>query len=172
MSNAPAPFETTVEVRDACLCLHAQRAARSLARQFDDAFRPMGLTSGQFSLLNSLNRAVAPTLGQVADLLAMDRTTVTAALKPLERRGLVVSRSDPQDRRARRLALTSAGAELLSRAIPVWRETHSRLERRLAPGQPGDLRAGFTKLCELPEPPPPCGENGCNSPTDRSAGTS
>lgn len=148
MSNRPAPFETTAEVRDACLCLHAQRAARALARRFDEAFRAVGLTSGQFSLLNGLNRSAPATLGQVAELLAMDRTTVTAALKPLERRGLVESLSDPHDRRARRLALTSAGAELLARAIPIWRETHALVEQRLAPGQPHQLREGFKRLRE------------------------
>ncbi len=86
---ADVPFEATLQVRDTCLCLHVQRAARALARRFDEALRPHGLTSGQFSLLMSLNRPEAPNMGSVASLLAMDRTTLTAALKPLERRGLV-----------------------------------------------------------------------------------
>src|ERR1041384_6577477 len=88
-SDKPLPFSTTVEVRDTCLCLHVQRAARAVARQFDEALRPLGLTNGQFSLLMSLNRPEPPTIGDVAALLAMDRTTLTAALKPLERRGIV-----------------------------------------------------------------------------------
>ena len=83
------PFETTLLVRDTCLCLHAQRAARALARRFDLALKPTGLTSGQFSLLMSLNRPEPPKLGSVAALLAMDRTTLTANLKPLERRDLI-----------------------------------------------------------------------------------
>lgn len=83
------PIDITHQVRDHCLCLHVQRAARALARHFDDALRPAGLTNGQFSLLMSLNRPTPPGMGDVADLLAMDRTTLTAALKPLERRGLV-----------------------------------------------------------------------------------
>src|SRR3954447_19400361 len=96
---ADIPFETTLLVRDTCLCLHVQRAARALARRFDDALRPYGLTNGQFSLLMSLNRPEPPAMGPVAALLAMDRTTLTAALKPLERRGLVEIKSDPNDRR-------------------------------------------------------------------------
>jgi DNA-binding MarR family transcriptional regulator len=76
----PVPFETTLEVRDSCLCLHAQRAARALARRFDEVLRPVGLTNGQFSLLMSLNRPEPPPMKPVADLLAMDRTTLTAAL--------------------------------------------------------------------------------------------
>ena len=69
----------------ACVCM--QRAARALARRFDELFRPLDLTNGQFSLLMSLNRAQSPSIGSVASLLAMDRTTLTAALKPLVRRG-------------------------------------------------------------------------------------
>jgi len=84
---AEVPFATTLLVRDTCLCLHLQRAARALARRFDDALRPLGLTSGQYSTMMSLNRPEPPSIGSVASLLAMDRTTLTAALKPLQRIG-------------------------------------------------------------------------------------
>src|ERR1700756_1631055 len=101
------PFEITLEVRDTCLCLHLQRAARAVARRFDAALRPLGLTNGQFSLLMSLNRPEAPSSGSVSAWLAMDRTPLTANLKPLERRGLVEVMVDDADRRARRVALTA-----------------------------------------------------------------
>ena len=103
------PFSLTLHVRDHCLCLHVQRAARALARRFDDALRPLGLTQGQFSLLMSLNRPEPPSMKDVAALLAMDRTTLTANLKPLERRGLVKVKVDKTDKRGRRLHLTAAG---------------------------------------------------------------
>src|ERR1700726_1660252 len=96
MSRASSvPFATTLRIRDCCLCLHVQRAARALARRFDEALRPVGLTNGQFSLLMSLNRPEPAGMASVATLLAMDRTTLTAALKPLERRGLVTVAKDP-----------------------------------------------------------------------------
>ena len=133
MSNPkPVTFETTLRVRDACLCLHLQRAARSVARRFDAAFRPLGLTNGQFSLLMAVNRPDAPTMGRVAALLAMDRTTLTAALKPLERRGLLAVDVDAADRRSRRLALTPAGRALLAAAVPIWEAQHRAIERCLA----------------------------------------
>src|SRR5947209_2189830 len=126
MSTAPdLPLSVTHMVRDACLCLHTQRAARALARRFDEVFRPFALTNGQFSLLLSLNRPEPPTLGSVAALLTMDRTTLTAALKPLERRKLVKVAIDKEDRRSRRLVLTAAGRALLSRAFPVWKAEHA-----------------------------------------------
>ena len=142
MSN---PFdvsrETTLHVRDHCLCLHAQRAARALARRFDEAFRPLGLTNGQFSLMMALNRPEPPTMGALAALLAMDRTTLTAALKPLERRGLMDIGPDPRDRRRRVMTLTPSGRELLAKAVPVWVETHEEAERRLPAGAAEILRA-------------------------------
>jgi len=133
-AERPVPFAATLEVRDACLCLHAQRAARALGRRFDEALRPFGLTNGQFSLLMALNRPEPPPLGPVAALLAMDRTTLTAALKPLERAGLVEVKADPADRRTRRLVLTQAGQERLAAAFAVWRQVHAGLEASLGEG--------------------------------------
>src|SRR5882672_642291 len=119
MSNhANVPYQTTLRVRDSCLCLHVQRAARALARRFDEALRSLGLTNGQFSLLMSLNRPEPPAMAAVASLLAMDRTTLTAALKPLERRGLVKVAADRLDRRSRQLSLTAQGSALLASAMP------------------------------------------------------
>src|SRR5579862_1994373 len=144
--SAAVSLEVTHEVRDCCLCLHVQRAARTLARQFDAALRPLGLTNGQFSLLMSLNRPEAPNMANVASLLAMDRTTLTANLKPLERRGLVDVSVDESDHRGRRLSLTPAGREILMAAVPVWRETHAAVER-LLPREDSDLlRADLAAL--------------------------
>lgn len=140
------PFETTLHVRDTCLCLHVQRAARALARKFDDALRPFDLTNGQFSLLMSLNRPEPPGMGPVAHLLAMDRTTLTAALKPLEKRGLVVTMTDARDRRLRRMKLTPAGHALLSQAVPIWKSTHAELDAALGEGRPDRLRSDLLAL--------------------------
>ena len=145
MSNA-VPFETTSHVRDTCLCLHAQRAARALARHFDDALKPVGLTNQQFSLLMALNRSEPPPMGPVAKLLAEDRTTLTAALKPLERRGLVLVEASPSDGRARILVLTAAGRETLSRAVSIWRETHAAVEACLVGLDPDAVRTALGLL--------------------------
>jgi len=140
------PYETTLLVRDSCLCLHVQRAARALARRFDDAFRPLGLTNGQFSLLMSLNRPEPPGMASVAALLAMDRTTLTAALKPLQRRGLLHIAADPEDRRARLMTLTPRGRRLLTRAIPIWKRTHRAVEKLLHGRDPNHFRRNLRAL--------------------------
>lgn len=148
------PLAITHEVRDRCLCLHLQRAARAVARLFDDALRPLNLTNGQYSLLISLNRPEPPRIGDVAPLLAMDRTTLTANLKPLERRGLVAVLTDPKDRRNRRLRLTDKGRELLIRAVPVWRQTHDGVDRILGTGDLSSLRADLISLSAPLSPRP------------------
>jgi DNA-binding MarR family transcriptional regulator len=142
------PLAVTHLVRDACLCLHVQRAARALARRFDEVFRPLDLTQGQFSLLMSLNRPEPPSIGSVAALLAMDRTTLTAALKPLERRELVKVSTDKEDRRSRRPAITAAGRRLLGKAVPLWKQAHADVERLIPRGGADDLRAALRALSE------------------------
>jgi DNA-binding MarR family transcriptional regulator len=147
VSSAKAfSYKTTILIRDHCLCLHVQRAARALARRFDEAFRPLGITNGQFSLLMSLNRPEPPPMAPVASLLAMDRTTLTAALKPLQRRGLVRIAIDRTDRRSRTLVLTARGRDLLGRATPIWKRTHADIERHLPQVKLDELRAGLMAM--------------------------
>ena len=152
VTQAAISFDDTHLVRDTCLCLHAQRAARVLARRFDEALRPAGLTNSQFSLLNALNRPAPATIGEVARLLGADRTTLTAAVKVLEREGLVRTSVDPADQRARRIALTGAGHARLVKALPLWTATHAKLEAELEHGLPVQLRRGLDALA-APAPP-------------------
>lgn len=140
------PLEVTHEVRDRCLCLHLQRAARAVGRRFDEVLRPFNLTNGQYSLLVSLNRPHPPRISDVATLLAMDRTTLTANLKPLERRGLLSISADPKDKRGRLLHLTDAGRDLLVQAVPVWRETHDEIDRVLGREDDEQLRSDLIDL--------------------------
>ena len=146
------PFEATLFVRDNCLCLHVQRAARALARRFDEALRPLDLTHGQFSLLTSLNRPEPPTLGSVATLLAMDRTTLTANLKPLERRGLVKIAVDQKDKRSRRLIITTKGRATLKAAFPIWKAAHAVLDSAVGVTRVDRLRADLRAVAQMESP--------------------
>lgn len=139
-------FDVTPRVRDGCLCLHVRRAARAVTRLYDEALRPVDLTSGQFSLMMSLNRPKPPTMSQVSAVLAMDRTTLTANLKPIERRGLIAVTVDEIDKRSRRLALTSAGRQALAAALPLWEQAQQTAERLLDGADPERLRADLRSL--------------------------
>jgi DNA-binding MarR family transcriptional regulator len=142
VSNANEPaLDIAQTARDGCICLDLQRAARAIARRFDTAFRPLDLTNGQFSLLILLTHRGPSHMGRVATLLAMDRTTLTAALKPLARRGLVSVVVDPADRRGRQLRLTPKGHRLLAAALPIWEREHAVIDRLVLPPGPENFRS-------------------------------
>ena len=128
MSETSPTIETIHEIRDDCLCFAAQRAARVLARRFDRVFAPLGLTNGQFSMLVPLLGPWHPRLGELAEFLAMDSATMTAAIKTLEKRGLVELRSDEGDARARRPALTADGRAVMARAVRLWQAEHAKVK--------------------------------------------
>lgn len=146
MSLAVVDLETTLHVRDTCLCLHVQRAARAMARRFDDALRPTGLTNNQFSLLNALNGPQPKTPGALSALLGSDRTTLTAAIKLLARRGLASIAADRDDGRVRWIALTVEGHARLAAALPLWTQAHETFEAEIGDGRPARLRQDLNAL--------------------------
>ena len=136
-------------VGDTCPCLEVQRASRAIGRRFDEAFRPLGLNNGQFSLLMALNRPTPPTMSSLAERLAMDRTTTTANLKPLERRGLVEIQRDEQDARVRRIVLTEAGRAVLAEAVDRWRAANDAVVARLGGTDLAALRSALRMIAEV-----------------------
>jgi DNA-binding MarR family transcriptional regulator len=155
------PKETAHEVRDRCLCFAAQRSARELARRFDRLFAGLDLTNGQFSMMVTMGGMGAPKLGQLARFLAMDHATVTAAVRKLEKRGLVSVGADASDRRARRVSLTGPGVALIARAMPLWRQEHARLDEQLGEAAP-EIRGYLARLVP-PAGPPPAGPRNISS---------
>lgn len=139
-------FTESYEVRDRCLCLHLQAAARVVADRFDAALRPLGLTNGDFSLLVLLSQPQPTQGGAAAWFLAMDRATLPAVLETLEQRGLLTVVSDSAAARGGRLELTAAGVSLLMQAMPVWRAVHESLDGLLAGGNADALRDALLAL--------------------------
>lgn len=139
MTDTSLPLTAIHEVRDSCLCLATQRAARRLARRFDKLFAPLGITNGQFSLMMALSGQWRPRMGELAEFLAMDHATMTAAVRTLDRRGLVTLAPDETDARVRRPSLTADGRAVLVRALPLWRDEHGRLAAELPAGEAARL---------------------------------
>lgn len=146
MNPASLPISTIHEIRDRCLCLASQRAARLLARRFDRLFAPLGITNGQFSLMVALSGQWKPRMGELAEFLAMDATTLTAAAKTLEKRGLLTLLPDESDARARRPGLTDQGREIIAQAVPLWREEHAKVEAELLGQDAGELAKILSQL--------------------------
>jgi DNA-binding MarR family transcriptional regulator len=128
-----------------CYGLALRRAARAVSRQYDEAFASVGLSSGQFSMLAALAHSSAR-IQDIAHMLDMDRTTVTAALKPLQRRKLVVVEVAEDDARVREVSITPEGLALLAQAIPLWKELQDALTTALGPRGAQGLRKQLSLL--------------------------
>ncbi len=133
-------------IGNACLCLAIRRTARAVSRRYDDALRPVGLTSGQFSLLSALAGEDGLSLGSLADRLGMDRTTLNRNLQPLLSHALVGERADDGDARRRLLALTATGRERLAAALPHWQQAQDDSLGRLADMCLPELRRTLASL--------------------------
>lgn len=126
---------------DACNNLALRKAARYLGATYDKALAPAGLRATQFSILQKLSAYGEMTIGSLADMIAMDRTTMASNLKPLAREGLVTVEPSATDRRARIVTLTPDGLSRVKVALPLWREVQARFEEKFGQDQAARLRA-------------------------------
>jgi DNA-binding MarR family transcriptional regulator len=129
-----------------CFCLNLKRAARAVARRYDEALGPVDLTNGQYSTLMTIAGLQPVSMQILAESLGMDRTTLTATLKPLQRRGLISIHPDITDRRSRRLTLTDEGVVLLRDAVPLWKKAQQAVGRILGNANAPALRTQLTRL--------------------------
>lgn len=129
-----------------CLCLGLKRAARAVARRYDEALRPLDLNNGQFSVMTTLSGLQPAGMQTLAEHLAMDRTTLTAALKPLERRGLVDVVVSKSDARGREISLTPDGRLLLIKAMPVWQSLQHELAAEIGGAEVDSLRRQLSRI--------------------------
>jgi DNA-binding MarR family transcriptional regulator len=148
MHSDSALLETT-----RCLCLAARRAARAITREFDPALRSQGLRATQFTLLAALRLAGPRSIGDLAETLSADRTTLTRNLAVAEQRGWVTIKVDRNDARSRIAAITPKGVRTLTAALPAWRKTQQRLTEMIGPQAAASLRklAGGPGAMRLPE---------------------
>ena len=125
-----------------CACFNLRKAARAVTQLYDEVLAPSGLRGTQFSVLSVISAAGPATMTDLADTLAMDRTTLTRNLKPLLDRGLV-ERGEGEDRRQRPIAITPAGRDALGQALPLWKKAQARIAGGLGAarwkGMVGDL---------------------------------
>lgn len=129
-----------------CVCLGLNRAARATARRYDAALKPLGLTSGQFTLLSALMRERPAPIGALAEALGLDRTTLSRNLQPLQAAKLVEVKADPRDARVKGLAVTPKGREIFSAALPLWRRAQRDSNARIGRGRWRVLRPFLDSL--------------------------
>lgn len=120
-------FHARLMVDRSCFGLNIHRAGRAVAKKFDDAFRSAGVNHWQFALLMTVNVPGGLSVSELARSLVVDRTTITANVKPLERLGLISIRVDEDDARSRRIEITSQGLSVLEKTYPVWQQINSEI---------------------------------------------
>jgi DNA-binding MarR family transcriptional regulator len=135
-----------------CLCLASRRAARAITREFDSALRSRGLRATQFTLLAALHLTGPRSIGELAELLSADRTTLTRNLAVAEQHGWVVTRPGRDDARARIAAIAPKGSRVLKAALPAWRKVQQRLLGEIGPRAAESLRRLAGGACALPAP--------------------
>jgi DNA-binding MarR family transcriptional regulator len=128
-----------------CTCLRLRKAARRVTQIYDQTLEPSGLTLAQFSLLAHLYAAERLSVGDLADALVTDPTTLTRNLKPLSERGLVRIVADEADRRRRVITLTEAGQRLLPIAHPLWRKAQAHVARLLGESETARLNKSLDR---------------------------
>ena len=118
-----------------------RQATRLVTKLYDAALAPTDLSANQYGILRRLHREGPSTLGDLADSLVMDRSTLGHLVRPLEKRGLVRLAVGEQDRRARFLTLTRSGESLVQRARPLWASAQKKFESAFGPDSASRLRS-------------------------------
>lgn len=115
---------------DPCLCLSLRQASRKLTARYDAALQPAGISLAQFSLLRDIGRHGPASVGGLADLVELDRSTLGRNARVLKRMGLVAIRPGADLRQAT-LSLSAAGEAVLGVAVPLWAGAQDELQRTL-----------------------------------------
>lgn len=114
----------------ACTCARIRKATRILTQAYDAALKPVGLKGTQFTLLVTLDKTGELPLSRLADVLGMERTTLTRNLKPMICKGYIEVNQD-DDQRVRLVKMTLNGAQVVQEAMPLWRSVQMQTVDRL-----------------------------------------
>jgi DNA-binding MarR family transcriptional regulator len=132
----------------ACACFNLRKASRVITQHFDEILKPSGLLVTQFTILAAVAIVQSATINELAEILVMDRTTLTRNLKPLERENWL--RSEPgQDQRTRVISLTAEGEAVLAKALPLWKQAQKRVEETLGQLRMNEMLAHLMETTAL-----------------------
>ncbi len=122
---------TPATATPACTCLRLRKASRRVTQIYDQALDAHGLTVTQYGLLGYLKALDGIALGELAERLVMDPTTLTRTLRPMEKQGWVASTPDKDDARTRRVHITATGLATYRSAEPAWRKAQEKIATAL-----------------------------------------
>jgi DNA-binding MarR family transcriptional regulator len=145
MSEEPMAGPVLISRVAGCTCLRLRKATRRITQLYDAFLAPSGLTASQFGLLATVNARDGLSIGELADRMVMDPTTLTRNLRPLERRGLVRIVAASDDRRRRSVVPTPRGRAAFRKASPLWRAAQERIEAVLGESEIAALNAALDR---------------------------
>lgn len=134
------PGRTETPGVSTCTALRLRKAARRVSLIYDRHLEPHDLSITQFGLLAQVERLDGIGIGELAEKLIMDPTTLTRNLRPLQQRKLLVLAPDPSDRRSRTLHLTEAGRAALAEARPAWARAQRQIDQAFGASDTAHLR--------------------------------
>jgi DNA-binding MarR family transcriptional regulator len=144
----PLEMANCKEIGRTCACFKVRKAARAITKLYEEVLRPSGLRATQFSLLMA-TRVMGPvTVVKLAQVMVMDRTTLTRNLQILEKRGLIMIKPG-EDRREREVNLTATGMEVLTKAIPLWEEAQQRVQKGLGEERLQNLLGDLSEMISM-----------------------
>jgi DNA-binding MarR family transcriptional regulator len=146
--NSISSVEKRAVIALPCLCANLRRAARVVTQVYDDALRPSGLRTSQFTLLQTLNIAPGISQKRLAEVLELDSTTLTRTLAFLRGKGWLCAEPG-EDRRALRLSLTAAGLKEYKRVVPYWQAAQKRVRRELGEANWELIGSASMRVAEL-----------------------
>ncbi len=144
-----ADLEACAQVRAACACEALRRAARLITQRYDHAIAPSGIKVTQLPILVALGAHGPVPLTPLAEVLALERTTLTRNLKVLEERGFATLRPDESDARVRLAAITDEGAQALSQALALWKDVHGAVLEQFSEARLHELYGELSVLTEV-----------------------
>jgi DNA-binding MarR family transcriptional regulator len=136
------------QVARECACFSLRKAGRAVTQLYDEALREAGIRVTQFTVLVAAHLAGETPVSQMAQILVMDRTTLTRNLKPLEAKGLITIRAGV-DRREKRVTLTSRGRAMVASALPLWEQAQRQITEGLGPARFDSLLTDLSKAVSL-----------------------
>ncbi len=140
----PAAKERLRAVGERCICLHTRMAARAVTRAYDAALAPLGIEGTQFTLLAAIAFDPTRSVTQMAERLALERSSLSRNLSLLRQRGLIASAGGRG--RAVHYAVTPEGHALIEAALPAWSAVQQRLEAEIGDNGWAELRGGLRRI--------------------------
>jgi len=131
-----------------CVVQNMRRASRLISRRYEEALRPMDLTSSQYTILQALSGRPGIPFGLMAKGLGFDQTTLSRLLQPLKKRSLLELKPNPADGRQRLVCITKAGEGHFRKAKVLWQREHDESLNRMSGKEWNTLKRVLRKLSD------------------------